>query len=64
MVIGVIIDWAVYRTLDLAAYSVWWLTKKTGEGIYYTGKYLATYGTQQVGETPVQHDDLPTQKTI
>jgi hypothetical protein len=40
MVLGSIVNWVVFRTLDLTAYTAWWLTKTTVSGVYYVGKYL------------------------
>jgi hypothetical protein len=40
MVFGAIINWTVGKTLDLTFDTIWWLTKKTGQGIYNAGHYL------------------------
>lgn len=40
MVLGTVIDWAVFRTLDLALGVVCWVTYKTGQGIYALGTYM------------------------
>jgi hypothetical protein len=40
MVFGAIINWTVGKTLDLTFDTIWWITKKTGQGIYNAGHYL------------------------
>jgi hypothetical protein len=40
MVFGAIINWTVGKTLDLTFDTIWWITKKTGQGIFYAGQYL------------------------
>jgi hypothetical protein len=40
MVLGSIVNWVVFRTLDLTVYTAWWITKTTASGVYYAGKYL------------------------
>lgn len=40
MVLGSIVNWVVFRTLDLTAYTAWWITKTTVSGVYSVGKYL------------------------
>jgi hypothetical protein len=40
MVFGAIINWTVGKTLDLTFDAIWWVTKKTGQGIYNAGQYL------------------------
>ncbi len=40
MVLGSIVNWVVFRTLDLTAYTAWWITKTSVSGIYSVGKYL------------------------
>jgi hypothetical protein len=40
MVFGAIINWTVGKTLDLTFDAIWWVTKKTGQGIFYAGQYL------------------------
>lgn len=46
MVLGTIIDWTIYRTLDLTVVTLWWITKKTGLGIYSAGTYITGYGSE------------------
>lgn len=40
MVLGSIVNWVIFRTLDLTAYTAWWITKTTVSGVYSVGKYL------------------------
>ncbi len=44
MVLGSILDWVVFRTLDLSTFSLWWLTTKSisgvANGIYTIGSYM------------------------
>ena len=40
MVFGAIINWTVGKTLDLTFDTIWWITKKTGQGIFNAGHYL------------------------
>jgi hypothetical protein len=40
MVFGAIINWTVGKTLDLTFDAIWWVTKKTGQGIVNAGQYL------------------------
>ncbi len=40
MVFGAIINWTVGKTLDLTFDTIWWITKKTGQGMYNAGHYL------------------------
>ena len=40
MVFGAIINWTVGKTLDLTFDTIWWIAKKTGQGIYNAGHYL------------------------
>lgn len=51
MVFGTIIDWTVYRTLDLTVGTLWWVTSATGRGIYNAGAYLTGYGTTEEEES-------------
>jgi hypothetical protein len=51
MVLGSIVNWVVFRTLDLTVYSAWWVTKQTLSGVYYVGKYLVV----PKNENPQQH---------
>ncbi len=47
MVLGSILNWVVGRTLDFTLDSAIWITKKTGNGLLYTGYYLINYRKQQ-----------------
>lgn len=40
MVIGSIVNWVVFRTLDLSASAIWWLTKTSVSGVYSIGHYM------------------------
>ena len=40
MVIGSIVNWVVFRTLDLSASAIWWLTKSSVYGVYSIGHYM------------------------
>ena len=40
MVLGSIMNWVVFRTLDLTASTIWWATKSTVYGVYYIGHYI------------------------
>jgi hypothetical protein len=40
MVLGSIVNWVVFRTLDLSAYAIWWLTKTSVYGAYSIGHYM------------------------
>lgn len=40
MVLGPIINWVVFRTLDLTVSTIYWVTTKTATGIYNVGHYL------------------------
>ena len=40
MVFGAIINWVVFRTLDLTVSTIWWATKSTAYGVYSVGHYI------------------------
>jgi hypothetical protein len=40
MVLGSIINWVVFRTLDLSVNTILWVTQKTVVGVYNVGHYL------------------------
>jgi hypothetical protein len=48
MVLGTVIDWTVYRTLDLTVGTLWWVATNTGFGIYNAGCYLAGYNNKPI----------------
>jgi len=60
MVIGTIIEWSVYRTLDLTLGTLWWVTKATGQGIFSAGAYMTGY----VAEKPKEEITLTELKTL
>lgn len=43
MVLGSVINWTVYRTLDLTVGTLWWVATNTSVGIYHAGRYLIGY---------------------
>lgn len=40
MVLGSIMNWVVFRTLDLTVSTIWWATKSTAYGVYSVGHYI------------------------
>ncbi len=40
MVFGSIMNWVVFRTLDLTVSTIWWATKSTAYGVYSVGHYI------------------------
>jgi hypothetical protein len=51
MVLGTIIDWTIYRTLDLTVVTALWVLSSAGTGIYNTGRYLAGYSNDTPPES-------------
>lgn len=40
MVFGSILNWIVGKSLDITFDSIWWITKKTGQGVLNAGYYI------------------------
>ncbi len=40
MVFGSILNWIVGKSLDITFDSIWWVTKKTGQGLLNAGYYI------------------------
>ncbi len=40
MVFGSILNWVVGKSLDITFDSIWWITKKTGQGLLNAGYYI------------------------
>ena len=40
MVFGSILNWVVGKSLDMTFDSIWWITKKTGQGLLNAGYYI------------------------
>ena len=44
MVLGSILDWVVFRTLDASTFTLWWITTKSitglANGVYSVGSYM------------------------
>jgi hypothetical protein len=40
MVFGSILNWVVGKSLDITFDSIWWITKKTGQGVLNAGYYI------------------------
>ncbi len=40
MVLGAIVNWVVFRTLDFTTNAIWWATKTTVYGVYSVGHYM------------------------
>jgi hypothetical protein len=40
MVLGSILNWIVGKSLDMTFDSIWWITKKTGQGFLNAGYYI------------------------
>jgi hypothetical protein len=56
MVLGSIINWVVFRTLDLTVYTAWWITKTTASGVYSVSKYLVVPRNKK--QNPIQDQEL------
>ena len=40
MVLGSIVNWVVFRSLDLTVSTIWWVTTTTTSGLYNAGHYI------------------------
>jgi hypothetical protein len=58
MVLGSIVNWVVFRTLDLTAYTAWWITKTTVSGVYSVGKYLVVPRNKNQIQYPARDQEL------
>jgi hypothetical protein len=58
MVLGSIVNWVVFRTLDLTAYTAWWITKTTVSGVYSVGKYLVVPSKKNQNQNQIQDHEL------
>uniref|UniRef100_A0A6C0E7L4 Uncharacterized protein n=1 Tax=viral metagenome TaxID=1070528 RepID=A0A6C0E7L4_9ZZZZ len=59
MVFGAIIDWTIYRTLDLTVGTLWWVASNTGYSIYNASCYLiGSKGSNSPDQTKKTNDDL------